>query len=257
LGGKIKIDVLGKRELHRAVARAWSREEGGWIVTVNVDILRRAQTDVAFCELISDASFRIVDGVPLVWSVRLAHGLALERLAGADLFWSLSKTAGAQCASVYLIGGAPGAAMGAQQALAEAIPQIEICGIDVPPQGFESDDVYMERLEARLIAANPRLVFVALGSPKQDIVITRLRHALPHAWFIGVGIAFSFASGAIPRAPGFMQRAGLEWLHRLAAEPRRLARRYLIEDLPFASALLGQAAWWGVLRRCRRGWWRR
>jgi N-acetylglucosaminyldiphosphoundecaprenol N-acetyl-beta-D-mannosaminyltransferase len=85
-------------------------------------------------------------------------------------------------------------------------------------------------------------VFVAFGSPKQEHVIAALRSALPETWWIGVGISFSFLAGHVKRAPAFVQRAGLEWVHRLSQEPRRLFRRYVIEDLPFAFELFGRVA---------------
>jgi N-acetylglucosaminyldiphosphoundecaprenol N-acetyl-beta-D-mannosaminyltransferase len=99
-----------------------------------------------------------------------------------------------------------------------------------------------------LIAAAPRLVFVGLGFPKQDRLIATLRADLPGTWFVGCGAAIGFTAGAVRRAPGWMRRAGLEWLFRLAAEPARLARRYLVDDLPFALRLLACA----LLARLRR-----
>ncbi len=89
-----------------------------------------------------------------------------------------------------------------------------------------------------LLAARPRLVFVGLGFPKQDRLIAALRADLPGAWFVGCGSAIAFTAGSVRRAPEWMQRSGLEWLFRLAAEPGRLARRYLVDDLPFALRLL-------------------
>ena len=91
---------------------------------------------------------------------------------------------------------------------------------------------------ADLARAKPDLVYVALGAPKQEHVIARLRSHLPAAWWIGVGISLSFAGGLRRRAPVWMQRVGLEWLHRVFQEPRRLARRYFADDLPFALRLL-------------------
>jgi N-acetylglucosaminyldiphosphoundecaprenol N-acetyl-beta-D-mannosaminyltransferase len=88
-------------------------------------------------------------------------------------------------------------------------------------------------------------VFVALGSPLQERVIAQFRVELPHAWWLGVGISFSLAAGEIRRAPEWMQRLSLEWLHRLVQEPSRLARRYLVDDLPYAIWLLASA----LLRR--------
>jgi N-acetylglucosaminyldiphosphoundecaprenol N-acetyl-beta-D-mannosaminyltransferase len=109
--------------------------------------------------------------------------------------------------------------------------------------GFEDDSHEMSRIAERLTTARPDIVYVALGSPKQERLIDQMRYLLPGAWWIGVGISFSFLCGEVKRAPRWMQRLGLEWVHRLAQEPRRLGRRYLLEGLPFASSLLVSAAW--------------
>ena len=108
------------------------------------------------------------------------------------------------------------------------------------------DPAQMQQLANLLSQANPDLVYVALGSPKQEQLIGRLRETLPGAWWIGVGISLSFVSGQIKRAPRWMQRVGLEWTHRLAQEPRRLTQRYLLRNLPFAVSLLTSAA----IKRC-------
>jgi len=111
----------------------------------------------------------------------------------------------------------------------------------------------MESIRNKLLASQPDMVFVALGSPKQEYLIQTLRPLLPQAWWIGVGISFSFVCGHIRRAPGWMQRCGLEWLHRLAQEPGRLARRYLVQDMPFAVRLLVHAGMRGIARRTSPG----
>jgi N-acetylglucosaminyldiphosphoundecaprenol N-acetyl-beta-D-mannosaminyltransferase len=96
----------------------------------------------------------------------------------------------------------------------------------------------LQDVRTALAAAPPDLVYVGLGAPKEELLISNLRPNFPRTWWMGVGISLSFMSGAVRRAPSWMQRTGLEWLHRLAQEPRRLARRYLLEDLPFALRLL-------------------
>ena len=93
------------------------------------------------------------------------------------------------------------------------------------------------------------VVLVALGSPKQEWLISKLRRSLPACWFIGVGMSFSFTTGHRARAPQWMQRTGLEWVHRLASEPRRLGKRYLWHDAPFGIELLGKSLIEGLKRR--------
>ena len=159
-------------------------------------------------------------------------------------FTSSSASASAAAdRSVYLLGGDPGAAEAAAARLCAASPALRVVGIECPPFGFDQDAAAMAALRARLAAARPDIVFVALGSPKQEFVIRDLRAALPAAWWLGVGISFSFVAGEVQRAPRWLQRLGLEWLHRLVQEPRRLARRYLVDGLPFAVALFARAAW--------------
>jgi N-acetylglucosaminyldiphosphoundecaprenol N-acetyl-beta-D-mannosaminyltransferase len=103
----------------------------------------------------------------------------------------------------------------------------------------------MDRIRRTLSAARPDLVLVGLGFPKQERVIRVLRDELPHAWFAGVGISLSFLAGDQPRAPLILQRLGLEWIHRLLHEPRRLFRRYVIQGIPFGARLLS----WALARR--------
>ena len=108
--------------------------------------------------------------------------------------------------------------------------------------GFEDDPEELDRIKAGCFAsAQPTLVLVGLGFPKQEQLIDSLRSEMPQAWFVGVGISLSFLAGEQPRAPAAMQRLGLEWMHRLWHEPRRLFGRYLIQGLPFSLRLFGWA----------------
>jgi N-acetylglucosaminyldiphosphoundecaprenol N-acetyl-beta-D-mannosaminyltransferase len=104
-------------------------------------------------------------------------------------------------------------------------------------------------IREELARLRPDILLVGLGSPKQESLIQALRPALPAAWMIGVGISFSFIAGDVRRAPSWMQKTGLEWVHRMAQEPRRLAHRYLVDDIPFAFSLFWHAFRRRVTRR--------
>lgn len=210
---------------------------GGWVITPNLDILRRLVRDADFRELCADADLRLADGMPLVWASRLQRTPLPERVAGSDLIWKLAERAAASGRSIYLLGGNPGSAENAARVLQERSPSLRISGLCCPPFGFEDDPEYSRGLERMIVDASPDIVFVGLGSPKQERLIRRLRGVLPSAWFLGVGVTFSFTAGEIRRAPVWMRRAGLEWCHRLAMEPGRLWRRYLVQGLPFAFDL--------------------
>lgn len=224
------------------IIAALNAGRGGWVVTPNLDILRRLVKDRGFADLCARATLRLADGMPLVWASRLQRTPLPERVAGSDLIWTLTARAAAAGRSVYFLGGNPGAADGAARELRRRHPGLRIAGVESPPLGFESCGPYMDGLRRRLAAASPDIVYVALGSPKQERVIDILRADLPRAWFLGIGISFSFVTGEVRRAPRLMRRLGLEWAHRLAQEPRRLAKRYLVDGLPFAAVLIARAA---------------
>jgi N-acetylglucosaminyldiphosphoundecaprenol N-acetyl-beta-D-mannosaminyltransferase len=224
--------VLGELAAHR----------GGWLATINVHYLRRLARDSAFRTSCASRNLAVADGMPLVWASRLQGTPLPERVTGAALVSSLAAAAAAAGRSLYLLGGAPGVVEAAADILRRRHPSLRLAGILPLPLGFEPDGPALRPVADALARAAPDVIYVALGSPKQDHVIARLRETLPGAWWLGVGAALSFLTGDVPRAPVWMQRAGLEWFHRLAREPGRLARRYLANDLPFAAGLLLGAA---------------
>ncbi|HEY3504035.1 MAG TPA: WecB/TagA/CpsF family glycosyltransferase [Actinocatenispora sp.] len=215
---------------------------GGTIVTPNVDILRLVRRDAEARGHVAAASYVVADGAPLVWASRLAGTALPERVAGSSLIWSLSAAAGADGRSAYLLGGAPGVAVRAGEVLTDRCPGLRLAGTACPAYGFEDDPATLAEVCAGVVDAAPDLVYVGLGFPKQERLIARLAPALPGTWFVGCGAAIGFVAGVQRRAPRWMQRAGLEWAHRLGCEPGRLFRRYVVHDAPFAVRLLATSA---------------
>jgi N-acetylglucosaminyldiphosphoundecaprenol N-acetyl-beta-D-mannosaminyltransferase len=189
----------------------------------------------------------VADGMPLIWASRLRGTPLPERVAGSNLIWSLTAGAARSGASIFLLGGNPGAAEACAERMRTEFPEVRIAGCMAPPHGFEKDDRAIDEIVATLRAAAPEIVYLALGFPKQEELALQLAPHLPTTWFVGVGISFSFVSGEVQRAPRWMQAAGLEWIHRLAQEPRRLFRRYVVDGLPFAARMFMHAL------RSRRG----
>jgi N-acetylglucosaminyldiphosphoundecaprenol N-acetyl-beta-D-mannosaminyltransferase len=214
---------------------------GGMLVTPNLDHLRRLVGEAEFRALYAGAQRVVADGMVLVWAARLQGTPLPERVAGSDLIWSLTRGAAGRGRSVFLLGGDEGMAERAAAVLAERCPGLSIAGHHCPPRGFEEDPRAAADLALALREARPDVIYVGLGSPKQERLIERLRGEHPGAWWLGVGISFSFVTGSVRRAPRWMQRWGLEWTHRLAQEPRRLARRYLVLGLPFALRMFASA----------------
>jgi N-acetylglucosaminyldiphosphoundecaprenol N-acetyl-beta-D-mannosaminyltransferase len=214
---------------------------GGWLVTANLDFVRRHARDEAARRIYAGADLRVADGMPLVWASRLQGTPLPERVAGSSLVVPLCARAAREGRRVYLLGGDPRASEEAARRLCAEIGGLALAGRSAPRVGSGAPEADLEPIRGALCEACPDLVLVALGSPKQELVIARLRHELPGAWWIGVGASLSFVAGHIRRAPPLLQRLGLEWAHRLAQEPRRLFRRYLVDDAPFAFELFARS----------------
>jgi N-acetylglucosaminyldiphosphoundecaprenol N-acetyl-beta-D-mannosaminyltransferase len=219
---------------------ALSQRRGGWLVTANLDILRRFSRQPEVRALYQRADLRIADGMPLIWGAQLRGQPLPERLAGSSLIWSIAERAARTGRSIYLLGGAPGSAQGTERRFRERYPGIDICGLSAPRVDSPPSEPQVQAIRNELVRIQPDILLVGLGSPKQEQIIDALTDALPHTWMIGVGISFSFVAGQVRRAPHWMRRCGLEWLHRLGQEPVRLFRRYLVDDAPFALRLFVQ-----------------
>lgn len=220
---------------------------GGWIVTPNLDILRQFTTDAESQDLVLAASHRVADGVPIVWASRLAGAPLPGRVNGTDLTYSLPQAAAESGARVLLLGGNPGVAEAAARRLEDLNPGLARVASYCPPFGYEKDPAELARIRTAVLDARPDLVLIGLPFPKQQQLIGRLRSELPRAWFAAVGVSFSFIAGEQPRAPVVLQRLGLEWMHRLCHEPRRLFRRYVIQGFPFSLRLFA----WALSQRLR------
>lgn len=243
------VDLLGVRLLAITEAKCVSfvmdeleAGRGGWVITPNLDILQKAFKDTSIRRMLAKAEVLVADGMPLIWASRMQGTPLPERVAGSNMISTLCAAAARAERSIFLLGGMPGVADAAAEVLRERCPGLEVRGTYCPPFGFEKDEAEMARLRAAVSASEADIVFVALGFPKGERLTDEIRSLLPNAWWVGVGISFSFLTGDVKRAPPWMQAAGLEWVHRLKQEPRRLARRYLVDDLPFAGRLFASAA---------------
>lgn len=256
-GGKMPTVELHGLRIHSITEKACIAHlldeldagRGGVVVTPNLDHVRRYVGDVNFRVLVAEADLIVADGMPLIWASRLQGTPLPERVAGSNLISTLSAAAADRKRSVYLLGGAPGTAERAAAILQTRYPSLKIAGWHTPHLGFEDNPRQMADIIASLSVAKPDIVYVALGSPKQERLIARLRKILPNSWWLGVGNSFSFLCGDVKRAPLWMQRFGMEWVHRLSQEPRRLFNRYVTTGLPFAMSLFGRSLVRGVPNR--------
>jgi N-acetylglucosaminyldiphosphoundecaprenol N-acetyl-beta-D-mannosaminyltransferase len=235
------IAAVSEQETINYILEGVAAGRGGWICPANLDVLRQWRRSAEVRELVSAADLVVADGMPLLWAGALQGSPLPERVAGSSLIHSLTAAAADAGASVFLLGGNPGTADAAVRRLAERSPNLRLAGTLCPPFGFEHEAEWLQRIERMLRDTAPDIIYVGLGFPKQERLIVELRKRLPGAWFVSCGISFSFVAGEVQRAPRALQRLGLEWLHRLAQEPKRLYRRYLLHGIPFVFALLSSA----------------
>jgi len=199
---------------------------------VTVHSLVAATSDATLREVFGTAEMACTDGMPLVWLGRRQGIADAERCAGPDVMLAVCDQGRTRGLRHYFLGGAPGTAELLAKRLAARYPGLQVVGSAAPPfrPPTPAEDA---ALCAEIDAATPNVLWVGLGSPKQDFWAADHQARLRAPVVLAVGAAFDFHSGRLRRAPRWMQRLGLEWLFRLAAEPRRLAGRYVSTNARF------------------------
>ena len=237
----IPFAKLRMKEVVDLIIRQHSQGYGGWIVTPNVDILHRLVTDTSFRALVSsESTLFTADGAPIVWLSRMLGTPLPERVTGSDIFVELVSKAAQNGKSIFLLGGNPGVAEIAADILQQMHPALCIAGCYAPPFGFEGNLEEIAKIRNFMATTRPDIIFVGLGSPKQEKVIAMMRELLPASWWLGIGVSFSFVAGDVKRAPVWMRKVGLEWFYRVMQEPKRLFKRYFLINIPFALRLFGR-----------------
>lgn len=228
--GKIHADYLTFEGALEAIEDLVSSGEGGFVVTPNVDHVVLAENNIDLQEAYRHASLSLIDGMILIWMSRLLGHPFPDKISGSDLLWPLLRRAGSQQMRVYLLGSLPGVGEKAAQVLKKDIKDLNIVGIDSPSFGFDRDPQAEQEVMDKVMAAQPHLLFVALGCPKQELLMRRWYRRLAPAVLLGVGAGLDFIAENVQRAPLWMSNHGLEWLYRLSQDPKRLAHRYLVRD---------------------------
>ncbi len=250
-GIRLLAEGLGRyqmAEVVELVGKALTSGHRGYIVTPNADHVVRYQRDPAFREAVDGAWLRLADGMPVVWASRLVGNPLPERVAGSDLLPELCRLAAEQGYSVFFLGGRAGVAPRAAEALRSRHRGLKVAGTYTPVEGFGEDPDDQEAAVEAVNRVSPDILFVGVGSPAQELWVHRNWDRLRVRVAVCCGAALDYAAGAKPRAPRWMRRAGLEWLWRLMHEPRRLWRRYLVDDLAFFGLVL-RAVWAKRVRR--------
>lgn len=236
----IRFDNFDFDDLAAYLDKTIAAGEPTYLLTCNVDHVMGVQQDTLFRQIYREAHAVVADGMPIVWTSKLAGTPLKRRVAGSDLLTELGLWLEAKRFRLFFLGAAEGVAEEAKRRLLEQFPALSIVGCYSPPYGFENMAEENAKIVAMIRAAKPDILLVGAGAPKQEKWIYSHFRECGVPVSIGVGATFDFLAGKIRRAPGWMQRAGLEWMWRLMQEPGRLWRRYLLQDTKFLRLMLAE-----------------
>ncbi len=225
----IKIDAVRMSEAVASL-RAWINEDSGkcrYVVTPNVDHTVLLQESEGLCKSYEEAHLILADGHPIVWASRLLRQPLPERVAGSELvpalFDSCKKKGDLK---VFLLGAMPGVGAIAAANMKKQWPNVETVGVYSPPFGFENDPDECNYVLGRIALCNPDVVIVGFGAPKQEIWVNKHHKQMRAKAALCVGATIDFLAGEQKRAPVWMQKTGVEWLHRMCSQPKRMVKRY-------------------------------
>jgi N-acetylglucosaminyldiphosphoundecaprenol N-acetyl-beta-D-mannosaminyltransferase len=236
----VPIHNLNMQETLEMIEEFIAKREPVYLGSINADMIVRCHHDKDFARYYQRCHLCLTDGVPILWASKFLGTPLKEKVAGSDLVPQICALASVRDYRIFFLGGRPGAAEGAKTNLLKKYPSLEIVGVYAPPFGFERDAQELERIEAMIKEARPDILLVGLGAPKQERWISQYYQHLNVPVMMGVGATFEFIAGVVKRAPQWMQKSGLEWFWRLMMEPKRLWKRYLIEDMQFFGLVLKQ-----------------
>ncbi|WP_020168534.1 MULTISPECIES: WecB/TagA/CpsF family glycosyltransferase [Methylotenera] len=213
-----------------------------FVVTPNVDHIVKLQTDVGLQKAYKDASLVVTDGRPVVWAADLLGVKLPGTVPGSDLVPALFEHAQAnhQSLTVFLLGAMPGVADRAKDIIHATWPMVKVVGTLSPDFGFEKKPVVSKAICEAVNASGADLLLLGLGAPKQELWIAQHSTELSVKVALCIGATIDFIAGEKSRAPVWMQKIGLEWLHRMLSEPRRLAKRYIIDAIIFPKLIFNE-----------------
>jgi N-acetylglucosaminyldiphosphoundecaprenol N-acetyl-beta-D-mannosaminyltransferase len=229
-----QIDNLSMQETLETVEGFIQSRRPHQHVAVNVDKLVKASRDPELRKIINQCSLINADGMPVVWASWLLGRPLKERVAGVDLFEALMDRAAQKGWRVFLLGAQEEVVSAVKQTYQRKYPDLCVAGYRNGYWQPEEEPSVVRQIRD----ANPDLLFVAISSPKKEHFLGRYQAELKIPLAMGVGGTFDVVVGKVRRAPVWMQKSGLEWMHRFFQEPRRMYRRYLIDDMAFFGLLV-------------------
>ena len=215
----VKVNTENYDGLMKEVFNRIEKKDKALIVAINPEKIIKSKNDPALKELLNNAEIQIPDGIGVILASKIQKGQIRARVTGVDMMLRLCEEAANRNKSIFLYGGKPGVANQAKAKLESLFPSIKVVGTQ---DGYEKDP---QKVNDRINEAEPEILFVAMGSPKQENWINENREELYPTIYQGVGGSFDVLAGTVKRAPAIFQKLGLEWFYRLLKEPKRLKRQ--------------------------------
>lgn len=234
----VAINALSWSDALSMISVWASRKESRMVCICNVHSVVRAWQETEFGRVVNEADMATPDGAPVAWMLRRLGHAGQQRINGPDLMWRYCEQAQLRGEPIFFYGGTEETLARMRVMLLAAFPGLKIVGAISPPFRALTPDEDATIVD-QINASGAGVVFVSLGCPKQELWMAAHRGRV-HAVMIGVGAAFDFHAGTTRRAPRWMQNSGLEWLHRLLSEPRRLGKRYFVTNSLFIFAAAKQ-----------------
>lgn len=225
------IDNLTMAETLHEIDKLIQKKNCSYVVTPNVDHIVRLEKDEELQKVYKNASLILTDGKPLIWISKWYKTPIKKKISGSDLFPKVCELAANKNYTMYLLGAAEGVADTAARNLMKKYPGLNIVGTYSPPFGFEKNEQEMNKIKTQIQEVHPDILIVGLGCPKQEKFMYYHCKELGVPISFGLGASIDFEAGNIKRAPKWMSNHGLEWLYRFSKEPKRLFKRYFVDDL--------------------------
>lgn len=234
----IELDNLTMDEAIGRIDELVINKKPSYVVTPNVDHIVKLEKDMEFREVYDSADLILTDGMPLLWISHLKKNPIKEKVSGSDLFPKVCELAAKKDYSIFLLGAAEGVAAKAANNLKNKYEGLRIVGTYSPSYGFEKNENEIEYIINLINECKPDILAVGLGAPKQEKFIFKYKDILNVPVSLAIGASIDFEADNIERAPKWMQKSGLEWFYRLIKEPRRMFKRYLIDDIKIFKLVL-------------------
>ena len=225
------VDNLTMAEAVEEAKKLILERRNSYVVTPNVDHVVKIEHDLLFREIYEGADLVLTDGKPLIWMSRLMGVPIKEKISGSDYFPEVCKMAAREGFSIFLLGAAEGVAKRAAINLMKKYKNLKIAGVYSPSYSFEDNAEEICDIIGKINRTKPDILCIGLGTPKQEKFYYRYKDLLNVPLTLHIGATIDFEAGVVKRAPKWVSYVGLEWFYRLMKEPRRLYRRYLLDDV--------------------------